>query len=928
MSRLAWVFLWGVFLVTGSLVVFAYVDRSITTADLPALLVLIGLAIYGQFLEVKFGRDSYYPHFVPFFAALLLLPSSAFMLVVIIPHLIEWLKKRLEGNPYPWYIQPYNVASHIIAGFAAQRAFFALGGAFTEFSLQTTLAALVPTLLVYLVVNHYLIGQALLLARGLSWTESGVLEIGAVLTESFMMSIGYIAALLWMLTPWLLFLVLAPFILFQRIFKLPQLEKQSQTDDKTGLWNTRYFEECLKEELTHALNHNQPLSVIMGDLDLLRDINNSYGHLAGDAVIAGIATIIMQTVRKEDVACRFGGEEYAILLSNTDQATATDIAERIRHAIENTPFQVIGNDTPIHATMSLGLACFPQDGTSGNALIHEADVALYQAKIQGRNRVVSTKEVPHLAHVLFDQAQEKNKRSQSLHETPSLPVAPPIGAQPATPTDPEPETPVLQNSPLAHLGTTKTDKPDPPSSYTRSKPTPLGLFVGGIIAAGLLFTLFALLYEPLVDPLPLIVFAVMAAGAQWLQTKMYEKSAVSISMAIVVAAGVVCGMLGVLVVSSIVVVVHMIHTRPQLYKVLFNWSTHLLAGLGPLALIYFPTHYLSASLDNQYLLWWIAPVVVATVFYYLIETGLVATAIALSEGTSIVNGWREQFRWLAPHYLVMGILGFFLGIAYINMGMLGLLVFVLPIIIMHLTQKEYVERTENSVRELRRMNDELSEANHEITEAKNSIEQLNQDLLLTLAKIIDARDPYVSEHAIQVGEYARAIAQEMSLSGPRTEDIYRAGLLHDIGKIGISERILHKPSRLTPAEYEEVKRHAALGANFLETCRNLRHIAPFVHYHHEWWDGTGYPDRLKGKEIPLEARILAVCDAVEAMASDRPYHAGQSLDNILHEIKRCAGTQFDPAVVDAFVRVVRHRKDIIVNSALTVSKTQYAPFTN
>lgn len=913
MSRLTWLFLWGVFLITGCLIAYTYVSQPLGPINPLAFLVLIGLAIYGQFLEVKYGRDSYYPHFLPFFAALLILPPLAFIVVVIIPHVAEWLRKRLEGHPYPWYIQPYNIATHIIAGLTAHWLFFRLGGTLAEYSLQSTLVALLPTLLVYAAINHFLIGQALVLARGLSWADSGVLELDALVTECTMMSSGYVAAVLWTLTPWLLFLVMAPFIFFQRVFKLPQLEKQSQTDSKTGLWNARYFEQRLQDELFYAQNVNQPLAVIMGDLDLLRNINNAYGHLAGDAVIEGIAKIIMQTVRKEDVACRFGGEEYAILLSNVDQATATSVAERIRQTVECTPFHVVTSPTPIHATMSLGLACFPRDGQSVSTLIHEADVALYQAKVQGRNRVIRTTEVPHVARQLFEEAQEKNRQPQSLN-----------GAQAERSAAPDPETDSSRFTPATPPKLVDTGEPGSSPQPKYGWPTPIGIFVGGIIAAGIIFTFFALSIDSFMNPFPLIVFALLAAGGQWLQTQMYEKSAVSITMAIFVAAAVISGPLGVLVTSSAVVLVHTIHMRPRLYKVLFNWATHLLASLGPLVVLYYPTHYLSYSLTSQYLLWWIAPVVVATAFYYLIETGLIATAIALSEGTSIRAGWREQFRWLAPHYLVMGVVGFFLAIAYLNMGILGLVVFALPVIVMHLSQKEYIERTENSVRELRRMNEELSVANREITEAKQSIEQLNEDLLLTLAKIIDARDPYVSEHALQVGKYARAIGQEMGLGSQRVEDIYRAGLLHDIGKIGISERILHKPSRLTEAEYEEIKRHAALGANFLETCRNLRHLAPFVHHHHEWWDGRGYPDRLQGEQIPLEARILAVCDAVEAMASDRPYHAGQSLENILHEIKRCAGTQFDPAVVDAFVRVVRQRKGIVVNSALTVTQPQYA----
>ncbi len=924
MSRLAWLYLWGILLIAGCLLAITYVGQPVASTDVLTLLVLTALATYGQFLEVKYGRDSYYPHTVPFFAALLLLPPLAFVVVVMIPHLIEWLQKRLKGNPYPWYIQPYNIATHIIAGLAAQWVFFHLGGTFTEFSLQSTLAAIIPTLLVYIFINHILIGQILVLARGLSWSDSGVLGFEALAIESVMMSIGYVAALLWTLTPWLLILVLAPFVFFQRVLKLPKLEKQSQTDGKTGLWNAQYFEQRLTEELAHALYFNQPLAVIMADLDLLRDINNAYGHLAGDAVIAGIGEIIMQTVRKEDVACRFGGEEYAILLPNVDQLTAAAIAERIRQTVESTPYQVVTSATPIHATMSLGLACFPRDGQSFTELIHEADVALYQAKIQGRNRVISTTDVPHVARLLFDEAQAKNRPAEALPKA-SPPLVTP---QAETPAAPEPKIASFEHSPTTISAPMATNEPTPSLQRERSLPTRLRLFVGGIIAAGFFFTLFVFLSDPLVDIPPLIVFSVLAFGAQWLQTEMYEKSAVSISMAIILAAAVVSGPIGDLTTSTVVLVAHAVRTRPRIYKVLFNWSTHLLAGLGPLAAIHFSSYYLSNPLSSQFLLWWIVPVAVSTVFYFLTETGLIATAIALSEGMSISTTWREQFRWLGRHYLVMGVLGFFLAVAYIDMGILGVLVFALPILIMHLTQKEYVERTENSVRELRRMNQELSQANHEIVQAKHAIEQLNEELFLTLAKIIDARDPYASGHAVQVGKYAQAIAQEMGLGAQTVAEIYRAGLLHDIGKIGIPEKILHKPTRLTDAEYEAIKNHATLGADFLKTYRNLRHLAPFVHHHHEWWDGTGYPDRLQREAIPLEARILAVCDAVEAMASDRPYQTGQPINKILHELKCCAGTQFDPAVVDVFVQVVHQHRELVVNSALTVSKVYYPSITN
>jgi diguanylate cyclase (GGDEF)-like protein/putative nucleotidyltransferase with HDIG domain len=891
-------------------------------------LVFTGLAIAGQFLEVKYGRDSYYPHLMPFFAALVLLPPSAFGLVVVIPHTVEWIKRQLEGNPYSWYIQPFNIATHIIAGISAQWVFLHLGGTLTEFSLQSTLMAAIPALLTYVAINHLLIGQILVLARRVSWSESRVLAFEALATDTAMMSLGYVAALLWVLTPWLVLLVLAPFGLFYRALKVPELEKQNQLDAKTGLWNARYFSGRLEEELAMAQALNRPLTVIMADLDLLRNINNTYGHLAGDVVIAGIGDIIVQTIRKEDIACRFGGEEYAILLPNVDSMTATAIAERIRQTVEITPFQAATCATAINATMSLGIACFPYDGQSATNLLHEADVALYQAKVQGRNRVVTSTEVPHSARLLFDEAQTRKMESADRGQTSYPLAAAPTETATTTISPVEPSATPSGNDMAEPSWTNLPSQPGPeshlPPREVRLISAKLWIFVGSVIAVGLLITLFTLLYDDHHEPLPLIVFAALAFGAQWLQIEMYEKSAVSTSMAIILAATVVAGATGLLAASTAVVIVHTIRMRPRPYKILFNWSTHLIAGLGPLLAIHTLDHYFIDTNTIQFLLLWIAPVLAASGFYYFAETGLVATAIALSERTSIFTSWREQFRWLAQHYLVMGVLGFFLALAYMNMGIVGVLVFSVPILIMHLTQKEYVQRTENSVREFRRMNQELSQANHEIAYAKESIEQLNEELFLTLAKIIDARDPYVSGHATQVGEYAQAIAQEMGLDGEKIAEIYRAGLLHDIGKIGIPEKILHKPERLTAEEYEIVKRHAALGAEFLEACHNLCHMAPYVRHHHERWDGTGYPGRLRGEEIPLESRILAVCDAVEAMASDRPYQAGKPLDKILHEVNQCAGGQFDPAVVDAFIRVLEHRPEIILNSAIAVSQNQFA----
>jgi HD-GYP domain-containing protein (c-di-GMP phosphodiesterase class II) len=144
-------------------------------------------------------------------------------------------------------------------------------------------------------------------------------------------------------------------------------------------------------------------------------------------------------------------------------------------------------------------------------------------------------------------------------------------------------------------------------------------------------------------------------------------------------------------------------------------------------------------------------------------------------------------------------------------------------------------------------------------------------------------------------------------------------LIHDIGKLAIPEAILFKPGRLTADEYEVIKEHVTVGADLLDDFQSLQSVGTFVRHHHERYDGRGYPDGLKGEEIPLEARILALADAVEAMASDRPYRPGSTVAAILKEIQHEAGAQFDPRVVDAFVTVVTTQGDsTIVNSARNV----------
>ncbi len=197
----------------------------------------------------------------------------------------------------------------------------------------------------------------------------------------------------------------------------------------------------------------------------------------------------------------------------------------------------------------------------------------------------------------------------------------------------------------------------------------------------------------------------------------------------------------------------------------------------------------------------------------------------------------------------------------------------------------------------------LEQAQRDTTET-TAMRQQSQELRLAavmlLAETLDLRDPHTAQHSRTVGSYARKAAAALGLAPERVERIQAAGVLHDLGKLGVADAILFKPGRLDEAEWREMRRHAEIGARILEHA-GMQDIASWVRAHHERVDGDGYPDRLPASEIPIEARILAVADAYEAMIAERPYRPAMSPGQAREELMRCAGTQFDPVVVEAFL---------------------------
>lgn len=398
MSHRAWAFISGILIAGLSLSILGLSEFNPAIASWTAFLVLTALATLANFFQAEAPYHQLYSvNLVFVFAAVLLLDPFLFALLVILSHGIGWVKERLTKSPYlrNWYLQPFNMSVHLISGFAARAVFIWVNGSMFIFIPELTVAALAAAVVVYTAINHLAVGMAISLARGISMSKSGVLARESLQMDAVLLILGATVSVMWSVHPLLILLALSPLVLIYQVLKIPQLKQQAFTDEKTGLWNSRHFAKLLIAETERARRFNRPLAFLMADLDLLRNINNTYGHLAGDAVLASIGQIIRTNLRDYDIAGRFGGEEFAIALPETNLAQARAIAERIREAVQATRFEASTCPTPIRATMSLGVACFTEDATNTTALIHEADVAVYQAKLMGRNRVVCASEVPH-----------------------------------------------------------------------------------------------------------------------------------------------------------------------------------------------------------------------------------------------------------------------------------------------------------------------------------------------------------------------------------------------------------------------------------------------------------------------------------------------------------------------------------------------------
>jgi diguanylate cyclase (GGDEF)-like protein/putative nucleotidyltransferase with HDIG domain len=810
-------------------------------------------------------------------AALLLAPPLA-ALIPIAQHVPEWLKKR-----QPWYIGTFNIFNYtltILATLAVDRWVLGLHGVIPNANLRTATAA-VSACIVYVLVNHTLLAAMFRLGRGISVTESGLFAGESISAELVLAALGVGVATFWHTNPWLIPLALAPLIVINRSLAVPALQREARIDPKTGLVNARHFGAALADELTRAQRFDRPLSLMMADLDLLRDINNNHGHLAGDAVLRGMADVFRQELRHYDVPARFGGEEFSILLPETTPDQALEIAERIRRALADRRFDVETSSEPIQATVSIGVAGFPADGTSANDLIHHADLAVYRAKLQGRNRVLATSAESRLLT-----RSDQRQRLAFVPVEEDLPASP-AGVISGTLDSGRAPQPAAEAAPSPRAQSTREPRFFSLSFRLRA----LIAFVSTLgIAAGVV----GILLGKNDDILGLLVVAALVGGGQALALEV-EEGAISFSAVGALAGAALFGLRAGLVLALVTVAVEWSARRTGLQHVLFSLGALTLASLSAAGV------YALAG-DRQIIV--AGAGLIAGVAYFVVNTGLYSLASALEAKESWRSAFRRRFAWLLPHYVVYGFIGGVMAIAYDAVGLYALAVFTVPLLVMRNTQEAYLAHTRKSAHKLREAAETIQEQNVSLEHANRLLKERSTAAMESLSATVDARDSYTAGHSRRVQQLALAIGRELGFSQAELDLLGYAALFHDIGKLAIPDAILLKPATLTGQEWSLMQNHAAEGARIIDRLGFLGDAVPAIKHHHERFDGAGYPDRLSGEDIPLGARIIHVADALDSMLTTRIYRGARQADDALDELRRAAGSQFCPRCVAALERVL------------------------
>lgn len=423
------------------------------------------------------------------------------------------------------------------------------------------------------------------------------------------------------------------------------------------------------------------------------------------------------------------------------------------------------------------------------------------------------------------------------------------------------------------------------------------LYIAGGFALFATYTLFPFpTYTAPIVELPIYIVLAAAAGHKKVNLLGFRRSdlkdtsgTMSLGFAMIFATLLRFGPQGAIIAGLASTISSCIRPRMPWYQFLFNVSVNLIetsiAGIVFLAL-----NRYSLELSGFQI---ILPVTIACLTFFFLNTGLVATIIALNANRRPLDIWLESFLWTAPSYIIGAGVSTLASVAMSNRLLATILCAVPVALLTHASFRAFLDR------------------NEALLASKEELATLYLATIRSLALAIDAKDQFTHQHILRVQRYAVATAQQMGIAGDELKAIETGALLHDIGKLGVPEYVLLKPGHLSPDEFNKIKEHPRIGADILDPVKFPWPVLPVVKYHHERWDGTGYPEGLKGEDIPRTARILAVADVYDALTSSRSYRAAWNHERAIVEIRNKAGSHFDPSVVRAFVQVVDEVRDQI-----------------
>ena len=690
-----------------------------------------------------------------------------------------------------------------------------------------------------------------------------------------------------------------------------RLEHQARTDSLTGLFNHSVFYESLLLALQEASRTHAPVAVLMIDIDDFKRVNDVHGHGVGDELLRFLADALRASVRPDDVVCRLGGEEFAVIMGGCDAVDAQRVAERLVDRLAEVDFAGVGQ-----VTVSAGLALGPEHAMNPRELAACAEAAMMTAKAQGKHRIVlyaeegverpgppaSTRDVRSLAHMkMLQSLTGKLNRLNDVRK---------IGEEVAS------ELRSLIDYHNCRVFVSEGDELVPVAfrgDLTAGAESALDL-LRIRVGAGVTGRCAKLGESLLVGD---------AANCEWGHripgTEVIEESLLAVPLRYG------SRVVGVIVVSKLgldqfdeddVRLLEVLggHAavaieNASLYEsarrdaesatALLEFGRELTMLVGRDEIVSRIVELSAGILGTTHTSLWLEENGELALQAQHGHTAEQAEALADRRfPVATVERGRDPYVIGPDDYALPGrapvLAGVHYAIAPIDVegrrGGLGVL----------------INREDFGERELRLLGGIAQQAQLAMANA-SSYEGLERTFVSTveaLANALEANDEYTSTHARWITDFALRLGRELGLEEQSLKNLELGALLHDIGKIGVPSDVLAKPGRLTAEERALVQAHPELGERIIAPIDRLQEVRPIVRHCHERWDGRGYPDGIAAEQIPLEARIIFVCDAYHAMTTDRPYRKRLGRSEAIRRLAEGAGSQFDPRVVDAALGIL------------------------